>query len=60
MKRKLHLVILKSKRPISVNNVDVNKIVLSNKISLGKKGFKYFICYKDTKKIDLYAYSFQK
>ena len=35
-------------------NIDVNKIVVSNKISFGKKkDFKYFIGYKDAKKIDL-------
>ena len=27
--------------------VDINKIVVSSKFSLGKKGFKYFIGYKD-------------
>ena len=31
--------------------MDINKIVVSNKASLGTKGFKYFIGYKDTKKI---------
>ena len=35
--------------------MDVNKILVSNKMSLGKNGFKYFIGH-----IDLYAYSFQK
>ena len=34
---------------ILITNID--KIVLSNKISFGKKGFKYFDGYKDTKKI---------
>ena len=38
-------------RPISRSNIDVNKIVVSNKVSFGKKGFKYFIGYKDAKKI---------
>ena len=28
--------------------------------SLGKKDFKYFIGYKDAKRLDLHAYSFQK
>ena len=45
---------------ISINNIDINKIVVSNKVSFGKKDFKYFIGYKDAKKIDLYAYSFHK
>ena len=39
------------KRPISIDNKDVNKIVVSNKISFGKNGFKYFIGYKDAKEI---------
>ena len=39
------------KRPISINNIDINKIVVSNKVSLGQNGFKYFIGYKDAKKI---------
>ena len=50
-------VILKSnkfhqyKRPISIKNIDINNIVVSNKVSFCKKGFKYFICYKDAKKL---------
>ena len=48
------------KRPISIDNIDANKIVVSNKISFGKNDFKYFIGFKDAKKIDLYAYFFQK
>ena len=39
------------KRPISINNIDINKIVVSNKVSLGQNSFKYFIGYKDAKKI---------
>ena len=36
-------------RPISIDNIDVNKIVVSN-----KNDFKYFIGYKDAKiKLDL-------
>ena len=34
-----------------VDNIEVNKIVLSNKISFGKNDFKYFIGSKDAKKI---------
>ena len=30
---------------------DINKIVASNKVSFGKKGFNYFIGYKDAQKI---------
>ena len=35
------------KKPISKYYVDINKIVVSNKVSFGKNGFKYFIGYKD-------------
>ena len=38
------------KRPISKKYIDINKIVVSNKVSVGKKGFKCFIGYKDAKK----------
>ena len=31
------------KSPILRNNIDINKIVVSNKVSFGKKGFKYSI-----------------
>ena len=48
-KQKFH----QNKRPIAIKNIDVNKIVLSNKVSFGKKGFRYFIGYKDAKKIRL-------
>ena len=44
-KQKFH----QHKRPVSIKNVDINKIVVSNKVSFGKKGFKYFIGYKDAK-----------
>ena len=39
------------KRPISIKNIDINKKVVSNKVSLGKKDLKYFIGYKVAKKI---------
>ena len=39
------------KSPISIKNIDINKIVVSDKVSFGKKkGFKYFIGYRDAKK----------
>ena len=38
------------KKPISIKNIDIKKIVVSNKVSFSKKGFKYFIGYKDAKK----------
>ena len=31
------------KSPFLMDNIDVNKIVLSNKISFGRNDFKYFI-----------------
>ena len=39
------------KSPILINYIDINKIVVSNKISYGKNDFKYFIGYKDAKRI---------
>ena len=37
----------KIKIPISINNTDTNKIVVSNKVCFGKKRFKYFIGCKE-------------
>ena len=37
------------KRPISIKNAGIDKIVVSNKVPFCKKGFKYFIGYKDSK-----------
>ena len=37
--------------PISKNNIDITKIAVSNKFLFGKKEIKYFIGYKDNKKI---------
>ena len=48
------------KSPISINNIDINEIVTPNKVALSKKDFRYLITNKNAKKIDLYAYSFQK
>ena len=44
-KQKFH----QHKRPISVKDININKIVVSSKVSFGKKGFKYFNGYKDAK-----------
>ena len=42
-------------------NIDINKLVVSSKLSFSKQDFRYFIGYiEDKKKLDLYAYSFQK
>ena len=48
------------KSPISITNVDINKIIVSNKLPFGKNVFKYFIAYRDAKKIDLHACSVHK
>ena len=61
MNKKLkNLVIIKLKmtksptqNPYFKNNRDINKIVVSNKVSFGEEGFKYFIGYKDGKKLRL-------
>ena len=45
-KQKFH----QHKRPITIKRIDINKIVVSNKVSFGKKGFKYFTGYKGAKK----------
>lgn len=39
------------KSPILINDLDISKIVVSNKVSFGKKVFKYFTGYKDAKEI---------
>ena len=45
---------------ISVNEIDIIKRVVSNKFPFGKQDFKYFIGYKNSLKMDLFAYSFDK
>ena len=45
---------------IHQKNKNISEIVVSNKVSFIKKGFKYFIGYKDAKKLDFYASFFQK
>ena len=39
------------KRPISIKKLDINKIVVSNKVSFRASGFKYFISDKNAKKL---------
>ena len=41
---------------VSIKNINIYKIIVSNKVSFGQKGFKYFIGYKYTKKLDPYVY----
>ena len=33
------------KEPVSIKDIDINKITVSNKVSFGKKRFKYLISY---------------
>ena len=47
-KQKLH----QRKRPVSKKKkIDIQKVIIGNNVSFCKKGFKYFIGYKDAKKI---------
>ena len=46
--------------PISINDIDTNKVVVSSELPFGKQDFNYFIGYKDAIKLHLYAYSIQK
>ena len=46
-----------NKSPILIDYVDINKIVVSNKIPFGKQDIKDLIGYKDSKKLDLNANS---
>ena len=55
-KQKFH----QHKAPISIKNIDINKILVSHKVSFGKKSFKYFIGYKDGKKLNPYVYFFPR
>ena len=48
------------KRPISFKIIDINKIVVCNKVSFVKKRSKYFIGYNNAKKIERYVYFSQK
>ena len=36
--------------PISIKNIDINKIVVSDKVSFDKKGCRYFFGFTDAKK----------
>ena len=52
-------IIRQHERPISITNIDINKILASNKVSFGKNGFKYFLA-KKMLKLNLYVYFSQK
>ena len=48
------------KSHISINDMDINEIVVSNKLLFHKQGFKSSLVTNIIKKLDLYTYSFQK
>ena len=51
----------KNKKSLDLNNIDVNKILVSNKESYGtKKSYKYFIGYNDGERLGHYVYYFLK
>ena len=39
------------KRTILIDNVNINKIIVTNQVPFGEKGSKYFIGYKDYRKV---------
>ena len=39
------------KSPISSGDINIYKTLVSNKVPFGKKGFKYFVGYKDNGKV---------
>ena len=39
------------RNPISIDDVDIDKILIFKNISFGKKNFKYFVSYKHDKKV---------
>ena len=46
--------------PISIKNIDINKIVVSSKVSFGKKDLNISLAARMLKKLGLYIYFFQK
>ena len=42
------------------NDIDINKVVVSDKLLFSTQDFTYFNGYKDDNKLGLYAYPFQK
>ena len=56
MKNKFH----QYKGPISINDVDISKIVISNSVGFGKNGFKLFIGFNDGKKVSEYRRDFDQ
>ena len=48
------------KIPISLNDIDINEIIVSNEFSFDDKILNILLVTKIIKKLDFYAYSFQK
>lgn len=48
-KRKCH----HFKYPIDTNNVEINRVLISNKVSSSKKDYKYFLDKKDDNEVNL-------
>ena len=44
----------RNKSFISISSIDINKILVPNKLPFNKEDFKHFIGYGDTKKIRLF------
>lgn len=42
-----------SKHAIDTNNVEINKVLISNKVSISKKGYKYLLDKKDDNEVNL-------
>ena len=45
---------------ILLSNIDINKLIASNKVSFGKKNVNIFMVVMMPRKLDLHAYFFQK
>ena len=51
-KYKFHL----NKSPILTNDIDINKIVVPDKLPFAKQDFKYLICYNDSEKKKIFMH----
>ena len=49
-----------SKNLIVIDNIDIDKIVISKEVSFGIKDFKYLIGYKDNEKVKPFCIIFRK
>ena len=48
------------KEPISIKNIDINKVIVSNKVPFGKKNLNILFATKILEKLGLYVYFSQK